>query len=192
MSTNNIETFDPNALKKRVQETIQASFGMMIPPEQFAKMVEEAVKEYFESPQLMELKETEYIINPDAQSWNQRTGTKLRPAFMVSPFKYMVWVEVHKIARATLDQYLKNKEVAIKKQVEQAFDAPSIEHVANMTTEVLAETMAKSQRAFALSQAFTLFRNNLSTMFNQAGAYDVANKIGQMYVPSPDELAKDV
>jgi hypothetical protein len=44
-----ITQFDPKVLQKRVAETVQTQFGMLIPDDQFEKMVATHVKEFFES-----------------------------------------------------------------------------------------------------------------------------------------------
>lgn len=172
--------FDASALKKRVSETIQSNFGMLIPQEQFSKMVDEAINEFFTSPSITEMREIEYIVNPEESSWQQRRGTKLRLGCAIPPFKYMVWCEVHKIAKQELNACLSDKSQAIKELVAKAFDAPSIEHLADMTTEVLAANMAKTQRALAINEALNIFKATLVGAFSQANAYEIAQKINDM------------
>lgn len=177
---NDMIQFDPSALKKRVSETIQTNFGMLIPEEQFSKMVDSAIQEFFTDPSITELREVEYVINPQANSWEQRKGTKLRLGCAIPPFKYMVWCEVHKIAASILDQVMKDKVAEVRARVTSVFDVSSVADIAEKSSEAIVDSVAKAQRAQAVANALEMFKVNLVSVFNQAGAYDVANKIGAL------------
>lgn len=46
---NDVIQFDPKVLQKRVAETVQSQFGMLIPDDQFEKMVATHVREFFDT-----------------------------------------------------------------------------------------------------------------------------------------------
>lgn len=94
-----IVQFDPEALKKRVAETIQVSFGMLIPAEQFNAMVEKEVKAFFEQ------ETTEWIVAEKASvSWDRNGSAQLKTT--LTPFRRLVWEKVQELCKAKLNEHL--------------------------------------------------------------------------------------
>lgn len=180
---NDITNFDPKALQKRVVDTIQTNFGMLIPTEKFEEMVNAAVMEFFENPAITEFKELDYVLNPSADSWNQKKGTKLRFSVAVPPFKFMVWQEVHKLVAAELNAYFARESNAVKRIVAETFDETSFKDLADKNIMVISKKMADVQHARATLMSLEMFKSGLMQVFNQVNAYEVANKIGTLSLP---------
>ncbi len=84
--------FDQAALRKRVTETVTASFGMMIPEDQWQSLVEREIKAYFEEPTDMVFVEGE----APTMHWGNAVGQARRDAFKarMTPFRLLVWTAV--------------------------------------------------------------------------------------------------
>lgn len=85
MTDNAVMAFDPAALKKRVAESVQSQFGMLIPAEQFDAMVAAEIKAYFET-------ETQHRVLTEEQgeySYNGRQKVNVVYVTM-TPFRQQV------------------------------------------------------------------------------------------------------
>lgn len=185
-----IANFDPKALQKRVVDAIQTNFGMLIPQEKFDEMVSAAIMEFFENPAIMELREMDYVINPNADHWNQRKGTKLVPVVMIPPFKFMVWQEVHKLVAKDLEAFFAREQNALKATIANTFSEASFKDLSDKNIMVITKQMAEVQHARATLMSLEMFKNNLMQVFNQSNAYDIANKIGTMPMPTIQEFIR--
>lgn len=93
-----IAPFDPDALKKRVSETIQASFGALIPEATWQAMVDKEVKAFFEDPG------AEWTITTINASY-QRDALAILQSKM-TPFRRMVWEKVQELCKAKIEALL--------------------------------------------------------------------------------------
>ena len=90
-----LQVFDADALKKRVAESVAASFGMLVPQQQWDALVEREVKAFFEEPVQWKLSEERYY----ADSTNV-----LKVA--TTPFRLLVWERVAKLCREEISKAL--------------------------------------------------------------------------------------
>jgi hypothetical protein len=187
---NDIATFDPKALQKRVVDAIQTNFGMLIPQEKFDEMVSAAIMEFFENPAITELREMDYVVNPSADHWNQRKGTKLVPVVMIPPFKLMVWREVHTLVAKELEAFFAREQNALKATVASTFSEASFKDLSDKNIMVISKKMAEVQHARATLMSLEMFKNNLMQVFNQNNAYEVANQIGKMPTPTVEDFLR--
>ena len=81
-----VTQFDPNALKKRVAETVQSTFGMLIPEDKWNSMVEQEVVAFFETEEnLVWQRREEHTNDP----WCKKYYHEL--IYSMTPFRLMVW-----------------------------------------------------------------------------------------------------
>ncbi len=97
---NDIAPFDPDALKKRVSETIQASFGALIPEATWQAMVDKEVKAFFEEPG------AEWVVAQINGSYQRDALHTLQSK--MTPFRRMVWEKVQGLCSAKIEAVLNN------------------------------------------------------------------------------------
>ena len=185
-----IATFDPKALQKRVVDAIQTNFGMLIPQEKFDEMVSAAITEFFEQPAITEIREIEYIVNPQADHWKQVRGTKLVPTVAIPPFKFMVWQEVHKLVAKELEAFFAREQNALKATIANTFSEASFKDLSDKNIMVISKKMAEVQHARATVMSLEMFKSNLMQVFNQSNAYEIANQIGAMPTPTVQDFLR--
>jgi hypothetical protein len=161
-------------LKKRVTETVRASFGMLIPETEWQAMVDKEVLEYFNADAEFVVVELHEEVTEKASTWSthQRTFDKkvgVGLAKQMTPFKVQVYAEVSKLVRKKLETFLSSGE--FKTEVMTLYDDNSpvcTELSAEMDKRL--EKMALSMAAMALRDTFAnsvvAARNQLVTEFN--------------------------
>lgn len=94
---NKLQVFDADALKRRVAESVAASFGMLVPQQQWDALVEREVKAFFEEPVTWNLAEERIY-------YGQAGVSVLKVA--TTPFRLLVWQQVAKLAREEISKVL--------------------------------------------------------------------------------------
>lgn len=96
-----ITQFDPVALQKRVSESVQSQFGMLIPQDAFDAMVAKEVRAYFED-------EKEFIVREEAK--NEQSyyhGPRVvRTYASMTPFRRQVWTAIDELMGKMLSEKL--------------------------------------------------------------------------------------
>ena len=108
MSENTPVTFDANALRQRVADTVKTTFGMLIPEEQWKAMVEREVKAYFEEEAMWSI-----IEQPKGNRYDSPTFEHVTRK--ITPFRVAVWEAVHVVVKPMLHELL--NEDSIKAQI---------------------------------------------------------------------------
>lgn len=109
MPKEEVAVFDQEALKKRVTETIQTQFGMMIPEKEWTALVEKEVKAFFEAEgaDLLIGEEREDIRKTGYYA--ERVKTTVRCA--CSPFRAIVWDYLREITRTKVETLLQGEKL---------------------------------------------------------------------------------
>lgn len=151
MADNDIVKFDMDDLKKRVTESAVANFGMLIPEDTFAAMVNKEIKAFFEETSMQIVFEQ---INTGSYHTPLRENTKL----LCTPFRLMVWRQMLKIGHTKILAVFDSE--AFK--VNLAYSGTS-EPVATLSAEMEA-VLVKMVPQFMAEQ----MRNSFGSMVNQA------------------------
>ena len=155
MPDTTIAPFDPDALKKRVSETIQASFGALIPESTWQAMVDKEVKAFFEEPG------AEWIVEKRGDGrWNS-TDTITTLQSKMTPFRRMVWEKVQELCKAKIESLLNGD--TLRGYVDN-YSGPD-----GRTTKVeLSDYLEKKLVEIAPAMAVTFFRGAFGAAVEQA------------------------
>lgn len=118
------------AFKERVAESVRASFGMLIPEEDWQAMVDKEVKAFFEDTEthieLME-KHNGYVGYGSATK-------KVLVADGLTPFRVLIWEQLHRLVKPKITEYFdthedwvttpefENGQAALSKMLEKKLD----------------------------------------------------------------------
>ncbi len=145
--------FNMDALKKRITEQVQANFGMLIPQDKFTEMVNKEIKAFFEVDDLQLFASTE---RREEGGWSRHSFIE-NWKVKCTPFRLLVWMEVHKI---------------IEKQLSATFNDPKFMAMTGYDntaqTAQLSEEMDKKLQAMAPKMMADLIKNSFAAMVNQA------------------------
>jgi len=94
-----LQAFDPLAWQKRIAETVQQQFGMLIPAEAFDTMVAKEIHAYFEEEKQLIIRE-----EPVAQTWG--SSKTARTYASMTPFRRRVWEAIDAMVGVNLDATL--------------------------------------------------------------------------------------
>lgn len=119
-SENKIEVFDPSALKKRVSDSVTATFGMMIPETQWAAMVEREVKAFFEEP-TSPFSITEERVKDG--SWGSEKIVSHHLTTKLTPFRALIWKQCSDMCIAQIQAALHGE--GLKCIVKKAWEYPT-------------------------------------------------------------------
>lgn len=95
--------FEPDALKKRIAESVQVSFGMLIPESEWQKMVDKEVKAFFEEEGQFIWQRQEELKNSSYYGQSRYYETL---KFGMTPFRQQVWECVNKLVKQQLETAL--------------------------------------------------------------------------------------
>jgi hypothetical protein len=95
---NDIKPFNTQQLQERVSESVRASFGMLIPEEQFDDLVCREIKAYFEEETNVEWSTRK---SPAAQGWH--TKDLLEAKVRMTPFRFQVWTALNELMQSKID-----------------------------------------------------------------------------------------
>lgn len=90
--------FDPAALKRRVSESVTATFGMLIPQSEWDTLVEREVKAFFEEVN------DPWVIIEQRGSWNTSETQKVQSK--LTPFRVLVWKHLGDLCLAKVQECL--------------------------------------------------------------------------------------
>lgn len=119
---NDVIKFSTEDLKKRITETTQAQFGMMIPQEMFEQLVQDSITKFTDVEQnfqVQEIKDPNYTGN----SWNHPTIKVL--AERMTPFQVMVRNALMPIVQEMLTKYLADYREQIQAEITKKLEHPS-------------------------------------------------------------------
>jgi hypothetical protein len=138
MSTD-IAAFDPAALKKRVAETVQVQFGMLIPEAQFTEMVNREIRAFFEDDHLNHVE----VFN---NSYNSQS-VKVR----CTPFRVMVWDRVHEILKKKLSDIIFGEQYVAQIGYNQEQRAQLSQEMEQVLERLVPKMMGEAMRTFFAS-----------------------------------------
>lgn len=157
-----IAPFDPDALKKRVSETIQASFGALIPEATWQAMVEKEVKAFFEDPG------AEWVVTQINGSYQRDALHTLQTR--MTPFRRLVWEKVQGLCKAKIEELLTDG--TLRGYVNNySYDGKPVE-------VQLSEFLEKKLSELAPKMAETFFRGAFGVAVEQA-KQEIRNEIAQ-------------
>lgn len=100
--SNEVQQFDVSALKQRVAESVQSTFGMLIPEDQWNALVAKEVSAFFDEEKEMKIQE----VSIDG-SYNRSKGVILQG---MTPFRNLVYQEINNIVQQKVKDQFNNKE----------------------------------------------------------------------------------
>lgn len=160
-----ITPFDPDALKKRVSETIQASFGALIPEATWQAMVDKEVKAFFEEPGV------EWVVAEKHSGGYGSQNTTYTLQSKMTPFRRMVWVRVSELCKAKIDNLLTGD--TLRSHVNNYSG-----HSGRDAEVELSDYLEKKLNEIAPAMAVTFFRGAFGAAVEQA-KHEIRNEIAQ-------------
>lgn len=151
---NAIVNFNMGDLKKRITEQVQANFGMLIPPDKFAEMVNTEVAAFFEVSDLTLFSRTE---RKEGSDWNRATYTE-DWKIKATPFRVLIWLEVNKLISESLKAHFASE--AFKVHIPYSYDQ-------NQSTQLSDEMEARLVKMVPTFMA-ELMRNTFGSMVLRA------------------------
>ena len=94
------------AFKERVAESVRASFGMLIPEEDWQAMVDKEVKAFFEDTKT----HFELIDKHNGYVGYGSASKKVLVAEGLTPFRVLVWEQLHKLVKPKITEYFNTHE----------------------------------------------------------------------------------
>ena len=158
MGDNDVIQFNMDDLKKRVTASVVAGFGMLIPEAAFNEMVNKEIKAFFEDTSAQ-------IAFEQIRTGSYNNDTREQVKLFCTPFRLMVWKEMHKI---------------IEKKIKEVFDSP--EFKAQMVWD------GNEQKA-SLSDEMEA---QLVKMVPQMMAEMMRNTFGSMVMRAKEEVLKSI
>jgi hypothetical protein len=143
MSTELINMTD---IKEKITEQVKVSFMNLIPEDKFKELVNAELKAFFEDER--QFLYTEENRNNYNASW--------RANLKMTPFRQMVWEEVHKLASAKFEEVKKTTDWAV--EMDHVWDEEKQEFIKAYQTE--AEAKAET---LALGMAKNFFKHLVTT-----------------------------
>lgn len=98
------------AFKERVAESVRASFGMMIPEEDWRCLVDKEVKAFFEEPSKSYAIVEKYTGKPGGFSYDSSVKYLDLEAPGLTPFRVMVWNCLHDLVKPVIHKYFQEHE----------------------------------------------------------------------------------
>lgn len=176
-----ITQFNMQDVQKRVSETIKANFAMLIPEEAFNHMCRAAIEEF------MTQTDRAYTILEKRETWGSSATSSIHAT--LTPFKILLWTEVHALVKEGLAKFLKEHKEELEKKISAMFESDekkTLESYMNMDVSGLAMDMAKTMHQELMMNAVKLasgYSSQLHTRINELIQHN--NLIGgQVYTPT--------
>lgn len=151
-SPNTPALFDPSALKKRVAEAVQSTFGSLIPDEAFKGMVDKEIRDFFETPTVS------VVTKPTNDSYGRTTYTT-EVNEKITPFAQMVRAAFVERVRSGLDKAFNAEEFQAKYHYTTGNNASEF---AKAMMKELAPQMAAALFAGIIDEVMMRMRNELT------------------------------
>ena len=163
---------DEETFRKRVKEQIINTFGSLIPDDQFAKMVDEQIKAFFESSVEMTLAEL-----PQQGGYYGSKRQKLSSP--VTPFQQMVWLQLMKLVEVRLNAYMSDTNTThpITTMLDKLFKLPEFENHQALTAQQMMLAMAGQFFESQLRMSGVQAKNSVATVFINSGMPDIGSRI---------------
>jgi hypothetical protein len=153
--------FNPKDLEKRVAETIQSQFGMLIPDDVWDAKVQAEIHAFFES-------EVTFIWEERVKDPNSYASGKLEQLSMkISPFRQIVWKHLTELVNKRLERFKQDPNYSITSYWDD-----------NTTHYKLSEHLDKKLEELAPKMAAKLFQDMFATSVQQA-KISVMNELKQ-------------
>ncbi len=167
-----IQVFDPAALKKRVSDSVTATFGMMIPETEWQALVEREVKAFFEEPS------TPFTIVEQkiAGSYGSRDTVGHELHTKLTPFRALVWKACSDRCMDEIKKALDGD--GLKLIVEKEWQYPTNGGSGQEVTKnvVMGEILGKKLEEIAPKMVMSLFRDMFVAAASQA-KYELVNEM---------------
>lgn len=161
----NLNQFNMQDLQKRISESVQATFGMLMPEDAFKAMTEKAVHDYFHKEQTFGLREVTHPDDIGKQPWQQNKITVLNNRLTM--FELQVYKVLTPLVEAELTKWLKENEDAAAKAMKESLEGPEVSIPLNKGIAQVAAHVTQMQAIQAVSMAslttLQQVRNGLAT-----------------------------
>lgn len=175
---NDVTQFDTTALKQRVSDTVQGSFGMLIPEEAFQAMCAAAIKDYFEDKKTFSVVQRSREVKDSPNSYHTRTERYYELEAKYTVFQRLVFDTIHEIVVAQLKAHLAVQEAEIEEQLKTLMNQ-SVElkgTIADGLSEILRHA-AERQLAMALGIATSEVLGKVRSAALSSGNPQFANSL---------------
>jgi len=98
--------FNPEQLKARIAETVQSTFGMLIPQEQWEEMINKEVKAFFEHTKEWEWESK--IHSYSSSNYHNPKEYRETLKIHVTPFRAEVWQAIREYLKSEIEKVLNN------------------------------------------------------------------------------------
>lgn len=161
-----IQKFDMAAVQQRIADSIKAQFAMLIPDEAFDQMTMTAITEFFNTEKNFEFKEIKRP-NPNG-SWHSDVHVRFVLEQALTPFKAMIWDEVHKIVTAKIKVWIDGEKENVGAQIQAMFgESEDLKALFVLDVNKLAMQMARDAHAHLLKAAADQAGMNMSMLAGQ-------------------------
>lgn len=175
------ELTNMKALEEKVREKVVTTFASLIPESVFDDLVSKAIKEYFEDTT------KSFVIEKISEGVYYNSGSVTQAALKLTPFKYLVWSELHKLTKTAIEEFFTSRREEIKKSMLEKYTSSStIKGLENASLEVIMTRQQETMFQVMLTSALESYKYNLVQTFHQAGNVDIANKLNELQVLIPD------
>ncbi len=156
--------------RTRVQDHIINTFGTLLPEEDFKKLVDEQIAEFFNS-------DTQLVIEK-----SDRYGYDTELVASVTPFQRMVWQQLTPLVKERLTAYMADDNVKnpINKLLDTLFSVPEFEKQQVLTAQDLLMKMAAAMMAHNLQMTKMEIKSSVSSALLKANMPEVANRIWEI------------
>jgi hypothetical protein len=176
MNSNQLQTFDANALKKRISETVQGTFGMLIPQEQFEALVKQHVSEFFEREEFFDVFEV-----TGSKDLYGRNNDKLKLRKAMTPFKAQVWEHCAHISRVALNEYFERESNVLKDKMMSMFETREFAGTVSNSVAAIASKVQEAQMKAVIYQATKILGTVVGASMGNYGFFekDVEDQVKQ-------------
>lgn len=152
-------------LQVRVAETVQASFGMLIPDAAFKELVDKAVTEFFETPVNFDIGE-KYIS--DGRGYFNDTKVQHLSKKMTA-FEILVYTEIMKTTQTMLKEHLKEHEDKLKEKMQEVLASASTQDVLKNGMVTMTGQIQQYQTLIGMQQMLGMLQANMDNAFRNIG-----------------------
>ena len=164
MSDSTTAVFDMEAFRKRIEETVIANMGSLLPEEQLVSMIKTAIDKFFAPSEQVTV--TRIYDSYCAPSNSDAAKVSLK----VSPFEYIVFKKLQPLVEGAVSSYFEENRTSLAEELKKCLSADQeIQGSMALGMTLLAERQQRLQLAQALLTANHDLRNDLLTRLNRSG-----------------------
>jgi len=142
-------------LEAKVREKVVTTFVALLPESAFDDLVSKAIKEYFETT-------TKPLKVLESAGYGGNTVKEL--TYQLSPFQYLVWNEMHKLAKSAIEEHFEGKREEIKRSILGRYtESSQISMFENASLELIMVRQQEVVSKLMLESALQSFKHNLSS-----------------------------